>query len=99
MKYIPYQTLIDSNYVGKLLTYSQLLSTVEWQNKRREIIARDYRKCRICEKEETINSYEYELQSFIYFWTSVEYAFPHIDGIYEKLIYSNKPYILHVHHT
>lgn len=93
MKPIPYDQL-RKEYGRNHISYEALLNTVEWNEKRNKILARDHYSCTVCKKSWTC--------SFIHNGNQLHLRIRDDDygmifqGGFEL---DSKPYILHIHHN
>lgn len=113
MKNKTYKTLlIEKSNTGDYITYSDKLSTIEWQNKREVIINRDKNICTNCKLSPSFFSYgkpfrnktedEKNIQLLEFQKRKSAKIFLTLFGKYPKLHYpmviDENPIILHVHH-
>ena len=71
MQRIPFSQLleeVENDYA--LLTYYELLNTIEWGDKRKFVIHRDGGICQICKKGETITKYNSQKEKE-YYWVVI----------------------------
>jgi hypothetical protein len=87
---IPYIELCK-DMQGKYISYSMLLNTIEWDEKRKTITARDGHHCNNCGKGETTNHFSEELKETVYFWEVGYVDYPILED-------AGKPYFMQVHH-
>ncbi len=103
MKIISYSDLIIN---GSDISYQDLLLTFEWRTKRNEIIERDNKRCTKCNFSETYGHKSFENGKYSYITddgTEDQITFTNNNGkiVTEnipKLVVTDKPYFLHVHH-
>ncbi|KAB2810005.1 hypothetical protein [Phaeocystidibacter luteus] len=87
-------------------TYKELLSTQEWQSRRKEIIKRDGNKCSKCETTATSSQYNKNTGKYDHFWFG-ENEFQEVRHPNGRIEYTNYPKVifaremvnLHVHHN
>ena len=106
---VEYSELLEQ-YGTKYIPYSVKLESVEWQEKREEIIARDGNKCMCCGERATFPHYDGEKWVYVATWS--EFKKEQIELINENSKYelfeyeeempysstSSAPTILQVHH-
>lgn len=81
------------------ISYEDLLTTLEWRKRREEIIVRDRRRCRRCNKMETLIHHDDLTNKKVALWLIPELINNgHIERIESKIVVAKKPYHLHVHH-
>lgn len=86
-------------------SYSILLTTREWHDKRSMITLRDNYACTVCGKGSTMPHYDIPSRKTYHLWfgdETIKYV-QRADGKYEEqisqeIIHSTKPYCLQVHH-
>ena len=100
---VSFQELFESTPDGGKITYSQLLNTIEWLDRRNEIIKRDNNSCSNCGTSSTFN--EYHNGRSINFWFGEEENCwvkdekgNMIESYLPKIILADKGYSLQVHH-
>lgn len=106
LKIITFNELIQIK-MGSNLGYSELLSTFEWSNRRKEILKRDGNRCSICNCYATQPLYlngQYIKDTFVLYGEDIPSYKKVKDDKYEieyyspSLSLSAKPYFLNVHH-
>ncbi|MBV6640899.1 MAG: hypothetical protein KI791_09275 [Cyclobacteriaceae bacterium] len=99
-KYLSFHELVESLDSSSIL-YNDLLKTVEWQKRRESIVGRDNNKCTRCGKGPTIRHFRDHLWIEAEEWIESGYQ-KDLGALFEpkglKMIASDKPYYLHVHH-
>lgn len=104
---ISYSELLNSKEIS-LITYQDLLFTEEWKIKREEIIVRDSKRCTKCKYSETGGSAHFDEMTKIHSYLTdngkeeIQYVL-NSKGLTEeqsvpRIIVTDKPYFLHVHH-
>lgn len=103
-EYINYESLLKKISEG-YVSYSDLLFTVEWKNKRDGILQRDGHRCTKCRKEKTWKHFDEESRKIFHLWFSAEKPklVKREDGTYEEgdlpeIMGTDKAHYMHVHH-
>jgi 5-methylcytosine-specific restriction endonuclease McrA len=98
-------TELLTEYVGEYIPYGLLLSTVEWRNKRKEILIRDNHKCTQCGCWTTERMWNSKKRENFYIWWREDkpVIVKNEDGTHEEIllpemISAPKQYYLNIHH-
>lgn len=91
----------DLKQYNRFLTYAQLLTTIEWKEKRDEILKRDDYTCQVCKKP---GSEDFLLKNkYFAIGTNTNYFIEKVDGknilrSSPEIIFLDRKYIMQIHH-
>jgi len=102
METISFEELKNSYSNSPYIPYAELLNTTEWPIKREQILIRDNFECQKCNKRKTIDHYDEKLRKHFHLWFGEE-EWIRINNTSDrvlapKVIVSDKPYHLEIHH-
>jgi hypothetical protein len=89
---------------GSRISYQMLLNTVEWEEKRKSIVSRDFGCCQKCDKPETMPHYDEEHRHVFHLWSvdiGENICVDEDGGLYDdnvQMVQADKPYHMEVHH-
>ena len=90
MTIIGFNVLLSSHGKVDLIPYIELLSTIEWFEKRKEVLERDLNRCTICGSKETSWNKQKD-GSYRYYWLKLENRALRIE-------YTDRMICMHIHH-
>ncbi|MFD2247207.1 hypothetical protein [Pontibacter ruber] len=87
---------------GEYIPYQVLLTTAEWNEKRKAILERDHFECTQCGKGETLSDYDAAQREVWHFWVDFDVLVKQEDGTHKRhsmdFAIADKPYHMQVHH-